>query len=136
MLRLFKELYLTAFTIFFRVGGADWTPGINAGKGIAGIALIEALLLLGIASWIEMLAGTRYRIARWEAVITYFAICVGNHYSLVTCGHGTAFERRFSSLKSSRKILLIAASVAIMLVAVVVFVCSAQAHRRFLGIHD
>src|ERR1035438_6222284 len=122
MLHLFKELYLTAFTIFFRVGGAEWTPTINAGKAVTAIALIEALLLLGSASWIEMLVGTAYRIPRWGALIAYFVICIANHYLLVTLGHGTAFERHFTSLNFARKILLIAASVAIMLVGVAFFV--------------
>lgn len=48
--RFLKDLYFTSFTIFFRIASNAWTPGINAGKGVAGVALIECALVLGILS--------------------------------------------------------------------------------------
>ena len=135
MVRFFKELYLTAFTMFFRLG-VSRTPAYGAGKGVAGVASIEAILLLSVVSWIQTLAGTKSRIPKWEFVIPYFALCFANHYVLVSRGHGTAFECQFAHLKSSRRTLLLASCVAIVLAAVAFFIYSAVAHRRFLGIHD
>ena len=57
MPRFLKEIYLTAFVVFFRTGGSDWTPGINAGKGVAGVALIESAFLIGIAGWVDVAPG-------------------------------------------------------------------------------
>lgn len=135
MFQFFKEIYLTAFTIFFRTGGAAWTPGINAGKGVVGVAMIEWLVLIGLVSWIEVLVGTRFLlgISKWATIIVFLALCAANHYPLVARGHGTAFEREFASLQKSRKILLLVFCAIIIGVAIAFFVYTAQVHRAFVN---
>lgn len=138
MLRFFKELYLTMFTIFFRAGGAEWSSGVNAGKGVAGVTLIESAVLLSILSWMDMLTGTTsfLSFSKWVAVVAFLAICAANHYPLVILGHGVTFERAFSDLKNTRRIFLVASCVVGLLLVVTFFIYSASAHRRFLGIND
>jgi len=136
MFQFFKELYLTAFTIFFKVGGADWTPGINAGKGVASVALIESAFLIGIVLWIDVLVGTKslFDIPKWAAVIAFLALCAANHYPLVARGHGITFEREFNHLKKTRKILLMASCVVIILAAIAFFIYSVSVYHRFFHI--
>jgi len=132
MCQFFKEIYLTAFTIFFRAGSAYWTPRINAGKGVTGVAMIEWIVLIGIASWIDVLVGTKslLDIPKWATIIAFLALCAANHYPLVARGHGIAFEREFANLKKSRRILLLAGCVAMMLTAIALFIFSASFHRK------
>ena len=134
MLSFFKEIYLTGFTIFFKVGSANWTHGINIGKGVTGVAMVEWLILIGIASQIDALIGTRslLDIPKWTAIFAFLVLCAANHYVLVVCRHGIVFEREFTNLKKSRRILLVAACAAITLVAIAFFISAAQAHRKLL----
>ena len=132
MFRYIKEIYLTAFTVFFRAGGADWTSGINAGKGVTGVALIESAFLLGAASWIDVFVGTKslLDIPRWAAIVTFVALCAANHYVLVVCHHGIVFEREFTHLSKSRKFLLVASCLLMMLTAIAFCISAASAHRK------
>lgn len=138
MPRFLNELYLTAFSIFFRAGGSAWTPSINAWKGVVGVALFEGALLIGIAAWVNVLAGTKTLLAmpKWAQVGAFLALCLANHYPLVVRGLGITFERKFTSLQNSKKIFLLTSCVMVMLTIIVFFIFSARAHRRFLGIHD
>src|ERR1035437_9100673 len=107
MFRFFKELYLTGFTISFRLGGGSWTPRINAWKGVTGVTLIEGAILMGIASWIEMLVGTKlfFNVGPWAIRIAAVALFFANDYVLVTRGHGIRYEHGFNNLEKSRKAL-------------------------------
>ena len=132
MFRFFKDIYFTAFTIFFRAASSTWTPGINAGKGVAGVALIESAFLLAIASWIDVLVGTKslLDIPKWATIVAFFALCFANRYPLVGRGHGITFEREFTNFTKSRKVLLLASCVVIMLTAIAFFIYSASFHRK------
>jgi len=134
MFRYCKEVYLTAFVFFFRAGGADWTPGFNAGKGTAGVALIEWACLLGAMSSVDILLSTKalLHISNWIAVISFLALCGVNHYVLVVCRHGILFEREFSHLAKSRRYLLGASCLLMMLIALAFFMNGASAHRKLL----
>jgi len=109
---------------------------MNAVKGVAGVALVEAAILMGIEGWIEIAAGTRFSFnsspwpLRIAAVVLYFA----NHYILVARGHGIRFEHEFANLKKSRKVLLVASCVAMMLAAIAVTICSVSAYHRYFHI--
>lgn len=135
MLQFFKQIYLTAFTIFFRVGGADWTPGINAGKGVAGVAMIEWLILIGTASWIDVFEGRKFLlgIPKWISIVLFLALCALNHYPLVVCGYGTHFQHEFAHLRKSRKLLLLASCALVILGAIAFFICAARVHRNLIS---
>lgn len=133
MIRFLRDIYFTAFTIFYRLGISS-TPSWDKGRGAAGIAIIQAIVLMSVEGWIEMLGGTRLpHLPKWMIFIAGLALCVANYYVLVTCGHGVEFEREFSHLKKSRKVLLVTSCVAIMLAAIVFFIYSAIVHRHFIG---
>jgi hypothetical protein len=80
ILRFFKEIYLTGFTLGFRVSGSSWSSGMNAGKGVAGVTLIEAAILMGIEGWTEMLVGTRFSFnsSPWPLRIAAVALSPGS----------------------------------------------------------
>jgi hypothetical protein len=133
MLGFLRDLYFTGFTIFYRVGGADWTSGINSGKGVAGVTLVQSAFLLSILCWIDMLIGTKLPPPKWTVLIAFLVLCVANHYPLVSCGHGTRFEREFTGLQSPKKAVLVVGFVLVLLSALASFVFSARVHRTYLG---
>ena len=137
MFQFFKETYFTAFTIFFRAG-VSWTPGYNAGKGIAGVTLIQFALLLGIASWIDVLVGIRFllNVPKWAAAIAFITLCFVNRHMLIVRGCGVQFEGEFTHFPKAKKNLLLARAVAMMVIAVAFFICSASVHRHFIGVDE
>lgn len=136
MFCFFKEVYFTLFTICFRVGGSDWSSNVNAGKGVACVALIESAFIMAIALWIDMLGGASFRVhfPKWALVSIFFALCIANHYPLVVCCHGLKFEREFNKLKPSKRLYLLASSSSIITVAIAFFIYSGLAYRRFIGV--
>ena len=134
-MRLLKELYLTFFTIFFRIACDAWSPEVNAGKGAAGVALVESLLLVAAGAWIEMLVGIRLlpHFPKWVIFVGVLALSVANYYPLVVYRRGIAFEKEFTHLNKSRKILLLASCFAILVSVIVFCLYSGFAYRRFTG---
>ncbi|MGB7749531.1 MAG: hypothetical protein WBN75_19845 [Verrucomicrobiia bacterium] len=139
MIRFFKELYLTGFTLGFRARmpekfGGGWGPVIDAGKGVAVLSLIILINLTNIRGWIEIYIGTRFsfdssRWAQWAIALIFF---YANYYVLVTRGRGIKFEREeFKNLKISRKVLLIMSFTALLLATIVFSIYSVSTYQRF-----
>jgi hypothetical protein len=136
MFRFFKELYLAGFTLGFRVSGSSWSPAMNASKGVGGVSVIEIVILMGIAAWIEIHLGSKvfFTAGKWAVRIACLAIYLINYYVLVTRGHGITFGSEFNHLKKSRKNLLLA-SCGIMVLATIAFmIFSVSAYHRFFHI--
>jgi len=142
MIQFFKEIYLTAFSILFKIPGGN-TKGKIAGA-VTLITLIEWLILAGIASWIDIFTGTRFLLSDANSLISSKLIVVVlllalgsvNNRVLVTRGHGIKFEREFNNLKKSRKNLLIASCVTLSLTAIAFFIRSRLAYRHFFQINS
>jgi hypothetical protein len=135
MLRLLKEIYLTAFVVLSRIGA--WAPRTNAAISAGAITVIEICLLIGVVGWVEMvIAGPKssLHIPRLEAFVASVGLYAANYYPLIICGYGTTFEREFTSLKRSRRVFLVASSVVMMLAAIAFFIFSAVVHRHALGV--
>lgn len=133
ILRFFKEVYLTAFTILFRIN--LWGPQTAQGVSAASIALIQSGVLLGIDLLVDDFSRTKIlpTIPKWVFLLLYFVIAALNLYFLVFRRHGIKFEREFSHFKTGKKIRLILASVAIMLTAVAFVIFAANIHRNILA---
>jgi hypothetical protein len=131
--RFFKEIYLTAFTVLFRLNA--WGPRTARGASVALIALIESGVLLGIDLLVDDFSGITLlpTIPKWAFIVIYFAIAVLNFYVLVFRRHGVKFEREFSHFKTGKKIQLILASVAVMLAAIALFIYAANVHRNIIA---
>ena len=141
MIRFLKELYLTWFTIGFRLRapqqlGGGWGTTIDAGKGVLLVCLIAFFILKGIESYIEIYVGTRFSFdsSQWERVAITLALYYANYYVLVTCGHGVKFEREFTHLKKSRKVLLLVSCVVLLLATIAFCIYSDSAYQRFFHI--
>jgi hypothetical protein len=136
ILRFFKELYLVGFTLGFRASSSSWTPGLNAGKGVAGVTIIQVLIFMAIEGWIEMLVGTRlsFDTSPWAIRIAALALYLANYYVLVTRGYGIKFEREFDSLKKPRRVFLLVSCVLMILAAITVTICSVSAYHRVFHI--
>jgi Ni/Fe-hydrogenase subunit HybB-like protein len=135
MIRYFKELYLSGFTIIFKFGRtkAKTTGAVTA------VTLIECLILAGIASWIDIFIGKRFLLSDYNSlvfsklviVVLFFALCSVNHLVLVTRGHGIKFERGFDNLEKSRRILLEVSCAVLLVAAIAFFIYSRLAYQRF-----
>jgi len=141
MVRFFKQLYLTGFTVGFRLRmperlGGGWGPIIDAGKGILVVSLIAFINLTNIADWIEIHNGTRFSFDSdpWVTKAAVLALYLMNYYVLVTRGHGIKFEREFNHLEKSRKILLLVSFGVLLLATVAFSIYSISAHQRFFHI--
>jgi hypothetical protein len=141
MTRFFKELYLTMFTIGFRFRapqrfGGGWGPIIDAGKGVLLVCLIAFFILKGIESYIEFHVGTRFSFdsSKWEMAAITLALYLPNYYVLVTRGHGIKFEREFTHLKKSKKVLLLVSCAVLLLATMAFCIYSDSAYQRFFHI--
>jgi hypothetical protein len=113
-----KEIYLSVYVLFFRIGGGQWPSHVNADahKGVAGVAVVEGILLITLVDWIQSIAGN-FGIGRWVPGIVGVVIYAINYYFLVIQGNGVAFEKQFGSLPKSKRLTL-------RLVAVGIFVAT------------
>jgi len=131
-----NELYLTCFTLFFRVGIYRWPLHVEFSKAAALVTLIEWFILLEIASWIDICLGTRFllNVGKWVAVTAFLALCFPNYYVLVIRGHGVRFEREFNKLEKSRKNLLVASFIMMMLAVIAFFIYTKSTYQSFFHI--
>jgi len=87
-----------------------------------------------IGTWVEIYIGERFYFDRWVIRIAAVALYLINYYILATRGHGIKFEREFSNLKKSRKVLLLASCVVMVLVAIAVSIYSVSAYHNYFHI--
>jgi len=141
MIQFIKELYLTAFLIGFRIrvpqrfrGGL--APSIDVGKGVLVASLIMFFILKGIEGYIEILVGTIFSFdsEHWEMAVITLALYLPNYYVLVTRGYGVTFDREFTAFKRSKKVILVASCVGLMLASVVFCGYSDSAYRHYFHI--
>jgi len=134
MLHFLSEIYLTAFTLFFRAGGADWPRPINAGKGVAGIAMIEWLFLLSVWGGIDVYIQKNTLVGFSQLIVfaAFFGLCFANHYPLVILGRGTLFEREFGKLKKARRVRLLIGFSVVLLAIVAFFAWITSMHLKLI----
>jgi hypothetical protein len=85
---------------------------MNMAKGVAGVTLVQAWLLIGIIAWWYYATGNRFRIAIPKLVFAlfFFFIFGINYYVLAARRHGVVFNNEFNNFPTRRKVLLIAAA--------------------------
>jgi hypothetical protein len=134
MIRFLKDLYLTGFTVLFRIRPRG-KISTRAGRAIGGVTLIEWFILVGISSCIEMLLGKRFLFYFSKPVIVsaFFALFLVNQYVLYIRGHGIKFDREFNNLGKSRKIVLVTSCAVLLVATIALSIYSGLAHRRFIG---
>jgi glucan phosphoethanolaminetransferase (alkaline phosphatase superfamily) len=134
MFDLLKEIYFTGFVLSFRLGGGSWTRPINAVRGVCGVTLVELAIVIGMASWMDMLFGTKcLEASKLTISIACFALYFANYYILVTCRHGLKYEDEYNKVPRTKKLIISSCCIAITVIAIVFFVDSGIAHRRFLS---
>jgi hypothetical protein len=137
MIQFFKELYLTVFTILYKIPGG--TPSSKSVTSVTAVAVIEGLILAGISSWIDIFAGKRFLLSDYNSLassklvilIFVFALYFANYRVLVTRGHGIKFECEFTKLEKSRKVLLEVSCAVLLVAATAFFIYSRLAYQRF-----
>ena len=134
ILKFLKELYLTFYVVFYRLG-VSWSRANDESKGAVGVALVETALILSLWSSLDVLTGraTLTNIPKIAAVICFFGICAVNYNILVTKRHGIDFERQFVHLPSARKSLLFSCCVTVIIASVAFFIYTAIIHRRLIN---
>ena len=98
-----RHSYLTLFVIFFRAGGTYWTRGINAWKGIAGLTLMQAALIVSACDWLPSIGITNPLFGAKKSTIGILVMVVylTNFYALVVRGTGIKYESSWSGLMPS-----------------------------------
>lgn len=88
-MRRFKELYLTSFVFFFRVGSGSWTPDINAWKGVICVTMIEWALMIAANAWVQSLSGAKliFGMGTWTINTLLVVSLAINYVVLVTRGY-------------------------------------------------
>jgi hypothetical protein len=134
MMGIFKELYLTGFTLVFRFFRKGSTPS-RSGQAAGILMLIEWVVLVAIWDCIEMLLGKRDLIglSKPAIVIITFALYLMNLYVLYFRGYGINYERGFNSLKKSKRFVLVAGCAALLVASIAFYIFSLIAHRHFIG---
>ena len=133
MSRFFKEIYLTGFTLLFRISRAK-DIAYKVGGACSIITLVEWFNLVNILSWIDILAGKEIspRFSEPEALLAGFVLFCINVYALFSLRYGINFERKFDQLEKTRRSLLVAICVVLLLATIVFSVYSTSAHRHFI----
>jgi hypothetical protein len=104
-MRIIKNIYLTVYTLFFRVAGDSWTPAINACKAIVGVTLIQWALLVVISAWAQWWWGVKLLLGfnTWIINVLLFSSFGLNYYFLVGRGHGEEYGRELASLDKRQR---------------------------------
>lgn len=133
MIRFLKEIYLTGFTILFKLSRAKKIT-YKVGGAAAILTLIEWFNLLNIWLCVEMFVGKQFlpHFSEPEVWLAFFALGFLNIYVLFVRGHGIAFEREFNKFGKSRRILLMVSCAVLLLATIVFSIYSISAHRHFI----
>jgi hypothetical protein len=141
MIRFLKELYLAGFALAFRfrLSGrrGRWNPSLepimDAGRGVFLISIILLVILTNIEGWIEIFIGTRFSFHsnRWATGAIALAFFFVNYYILVIRAHGLKYEREFTHLEKSRKVLLQVSWTIVVLATIVFSIYSISAYQHF-----
>jgi len=134
MIKFLWEVYLTGFALYFRFS-REKSVGYKAGYAIAILTFVEWLILIGIFFCVQTFLGKRLSLSKSMVIMTILALFFLNMYVLFIRGHGIKFAREFDMLKKSKRITLVVSCVMVAVAAIVLFIFSAIAYRRFLGIH-
>lgn len=131
-----KDVYLTCFTLFYRFACKRWSHPSNVGKGVGGVTLVEGILLMMIAAWIEIYYGKRFilnngRLTMW---IAFVVLAILNWHFLVARAYGIKFEREFSKFERARRLRLILNCVTVLLVLLAFTIYSIYTYQHFFHI--
>lgn len=131
--RFLKEIYLTTFTMFFRISA--WGPKTSVGVSVASIAMIESCVLIGAVACADIFTRTDYLqiIPKWTVTVLVLLLFIFNHYCLVVRRSGIKFEHEFTHFKKSKKIHLVLVCTTIVLAAGAFVVYSVHLHRAIFG---
>jgi hypothetical protein len=133
MIRFFNEVYLTGFTILFRISRAKKIT-YKAGGAVAAIMMIQWLILIEIPGYVAMYYGKKMPdLSKPEILVITFAIYLVNLYVLYIRGYGIRFEREFDSLEKPKRILLRASCAVLLLASIALYILSTIAYRRYIG---
>jgi hypothetical protein len=133
MIRFIKEVYLTGFTIMFKISRAREIK-YKAGSAIAVVALVESFALMGIQWHVEILLNRRFLLPKPAVAAAFVALALINIYILFVRGHGLKFAEEFKSLAKSRRVILATTFVIVSVATIVFGVWSAVAYRHFFGL--
>ena len=134
MIRFLKDVYLAGFAIVFRLSRAK-DIAYKAGSATGALTVIDWFIMIGIFGYIEMSLDKQFMFSKPLVIIAFFALFFLNGYVLFVRGHGVKFAREFDHMEKSRRIVLVVSCTVIAVAAVVFFICSGIAYRRFTGVH-
>jgi hypothetical protein len=109
--RVLREIYLSIFVAFFRVGHRNWSLEMNKYKGALGMSLFHGFLLMGGGAWAAYFTGTPPPdIPRLTFYVVFIAFYALHCYVFIRRQYGIAFEHAFKAFERRRQIHLLAAA--------------------------
>lgn len=134
VMRRLREVYLSVFVLFYRYFAGQWSATMNAHKGVAGVSIVQGVIVITLENWIGAFTGRRLELDRWVLWIVIVLIYAANYYFLVIGGTGVAFEKQFGTFPKSKQITLRLAAIGIFLATGIIFFFSAAAYHRALHV--
>jgi len=130
--RALKEVYLSLFVLFFRIGANQWPPSwnVNPEKATAAMTMVQVILAGTLNFWVDIIVGHRVEVSEILSVPLVIAVYLVNRYFLVTKGYGTRFERQFDSIPRHKRLALGFGSIGILVAIVGIFYLLGTAHER------
>src|SRR5438876_11170190 len=107
---MIREVYLSVFVLFFRIGQNSWSYTSNVAKAVAGVTWLHLMLLIGLIAWLYFFRGDKLLLAipRPAFYILFGILTLLNYYTLVTREAGTRFEAQFRTFGHRHRFLLFA----------------------------
>ena len=130
----FKEIYLTIFILFYRVGSSDWPEATNRSKGAVGVSMVAISLIVGTLDFVCTLAGKRIiAMPKWAMYLFCFVIWLLNFYALVIRRHGLKFETEFNKFSKLKRNVLRVAGIVVFLGSIGFLIYSVPNKRKDFG---
>jgi hypothetical protein len=133
-----RDIYLSIFVAFFRIGQRNWSSDMNRYKAAVGMSLFHAFLLMAASAWLAYFVRHARlpnipRLTFCGAFVAFYAL---HCYVFIRRRYGIAFEHAFRSFERPRQIRLLAAAWLLFAASWAVVVGSASFILSHTGAHQ
>jgi len=127
------ELYLSVFVLFYRIA-IGWTGSAKTHAASIGLSIVEALFVLTVWTWIQLVTRTYVHIESWVLVVAVFAITTPTDYLVVIRGHGLKFEKEFRGFGITKQFVLYLAAIGVVAAVGLAFFHTVESYHTIFGI--
>ena len=132
LLQFLRDVYFTGFAIIFRKARVRQV-GYKVGSAVCILTMVEWLIFNGIFLYVQMDLRKRVLLSKPTVVFAFLGLFSLNQFVVFFRRRGITFAHEFDSLEKTRRIILTVSCVIVTIAAIVFFIFSAIAYRRFIG---